>query len=444
MATFTLNDKFIAARIAEAPQLSANKLFYDDHAKAPRGFALRIAKSGAAAFVLNYWTQGTERRITIGPYGANGTGLSITAARERANKLRVIVDTGGDPLAEKQQVRKDKTAKIEADKAKSERTLGALLYAYIAHLDMQGKAAGNEVRGMVENHIKIAHPKLWATPAIDLQPEDGVKILSPLVAAGKNRMAGKLRSYLRAAYAAAVRARLDASASPVLRALGLRHNALADLPTIKGGTGGARDRALSVAELRAYWRRIAAMNDATGALLRLHLLSGAQRVEQLARTTKADYDADAQVIVLRDPKGRRSEPRVHIVPLIPVAVEAIETLQGDRGPHLFSIDKGKTAATYWTPDARLHRIADAMIEADEVTARFSLGDLRRTVETRLAALGVSLETRAQLQSHGLGGVQARHYDRHSYLDEKRAALESLYRLVTSEDATVTPIKRRKA
>ena len=32
--------------------------------------------------------------------------------------------------------------------------------------------------------------------------------------------------------------------------------------------------------------------------------------------------------------------------------------------------------------------------------------------------------RAQLQSHGLGGVQARHYDRHDYMDEKRDALRA--------------------
>ena len=50
-------------------------------------------------------------------------------------------------------------------------------------------------------------------------------------------------------------------------------------------------------------------------------------------------------------------------------------------------------------------------------------DLRRTCETMLAAMGVSSDVRAHLQSHGLGGVQTRHYDRHSYMDEKRKALE---------------------
>ena len=56
-------------------------------------------------------------------------------------------------------------------------------------------------------------------------------------------------------------------------------------------------------------------------------------------------------------------------------------------------------------------------------APFTARDLRRTCETRLAELGVSKEDRAQLLSHGISGVQAKHYDRHSYLPQKRAALE---------------------
>jgi hypothetical protein len=40
---------------------------------------------------------------------------------------------------------------------------------------------------------------------------------------------------------------------------------------------------------------------------------------------------------------------------------------------------------------------------------------------------VDKQTRGQLQSHGIGGVQDTHYDAHSYLPEKRKALQVLYR-----------------
>jgi hypothetical protein len=51
------------------------------------------------------------------------------------------------------------------------------------------------------------------------------------------------------------------------------------------------------------------------------------------------------------------------------------------------------------------------------------------VETLLAENGVSREVRGHLQSHGLTGVQARHYDGHDYMPEKRQAIEILVREV---------------
>jgi hypothetical protein len=70
-----------------------------------------------------------------------------------------------------------------------------------------------------------------------------------------------------------------------------------------------------------------------------------------------------------------------------------------------------------------------------------VGDIRRTVETRLAALGVPQEVRARLQSHGLSGVQARHYDRYTYVAEVRDALLRLFDLL-NDGAKVIPIRGR--
>ena len=264
-----------------------------------------------------------------------------------------------------------------------------------------------------------------------------------LADADKLREAAKLRSYLRAAYAAGVRAKHNAKAIKALRELRLGHNPAADLSTIEGATQ-SRERALSVAELRHYWRRIAAMPGEDGALLRFHLLTGCQRVEQLARLTLADVDGER--VRIRDTKGRRTQARIHDVPLLPEAVEALEAMQGGvHGPYAFTVTQGLQGASYGVMQNRVRAVAEAMQEGGELEAgTFTPGDLRRTVETRLAASGVSLEIRAQLQSHGLGGVQAKHYDRHDYLPEKRGALEMLHRLVTADAAKVTPIRKRKA
>lgn len=55
--------------------------------------------------------------------------------------------------------------------------------------------------------------------------------------------------------------------------------------------------------------------------------------------------------------------------------------------------------------------------------RFTWRTMRTTIETHLAALGVDEQRRAWLLSHGRSGVQAKHYDRYSYVREKREDLE---------------------
>ena len=187
------------------------------------------------------------------------------------------------------------------------------------------------------------------------------------------------------------------------------------------------------------------MDNADGALLRFHLLTGCQRIEQLARLTVADVSGGERIRI-RDTKGRRVQARIHDVPLLPEAAAALEAMQGGLyGRHVFTVTQGLQGAGYGVVQNRVRDISEAMQAAGELEeGAFTPGDLRRTVETRLAALGVGLEVRAQLQSHGLGGVQARHYDRHDYLSEKRAALETLHRLLTGEAAKVTPIRKRGA
>lgn len=51
--------------------------------------------------------------------------------------------------------------------------------------------------------------------------------------------------------------------------------------------------------------------------------------------------------------------------------------------------------------------------------------MRRTIEIMLARKRMSMEVRTQLQSHGLSGVQFRHYDQHNYMQEKVEALKVL-------------------
>jgi hypothetical protein len=57
---------------------------------------------------------------------------------------------------------------------------------------------------------------------------------------------------------------------------------------------------------------------------------------------------------------------------------------------------------------------------------FKTKRIRSGVETLLASARISSEIRGRLQSHGISGVQTRHYDAHDYMEEKRHALDVLF------------------
>lgn len=449
---------------------------------APRGTGKFTAWKMASGNVMFYYRyarpDGSRDRLTVGSYDPTGrSGLTLAEARARAAELARRYAAGDRDLrgaidaeeAAKLAAVAEASAAAEKRKAHESATLGALLEAYAAQLERNGKRSAKHVARSLTLHVQTAKPKLWKRPAAEITTDDLLDILTPLTSpeptktepnpAPKLREAAKLRAYLRAAFAAAVKARHDARALPALRALKLTTNPARDLSTIEG-SNNARERALSVAELRAYWKRIGDLAAPWGPLLRFHLLTGAQRLEQLARATTADLDNDSKTLTLWDSKGRRKEPRRHVLPLLPEAETALaemihatprkdaEPIAARVGPFAFTASNGEAGASYHGCAAAVREVAADMLKAgelDEGKGPFTIGDLRRSVETRLAALGVSLDVRAQLQSHGLGGVQARHYDRHDYAAEKRAALEKLRGLLIGKPASVTSIKgRRKA
>jgi len=409
--------------------------------------ARRLA-SGEVAWYYRYTGPDGERvRLPI------GCGLELAAARAQGDDLARRYMAGDRDLravleCEQRESARQRAAELRAAEAKAiadRATLGALLDAYVVQLRRDGKASARDVETTVRRHVEKPWPQLWVTAAEQVTTDDLLEIVARVVASGKQREPAKLRSFLRAAFAAAIRARHDARALPQLRALRITSNPARDLATVEGNTR-AGQRALSLVEVRAYWARIATLPAPAGPLLRFHLLTGGQRIEQLGRLQERDLDPDARSVFLRDPKGRRKTPRLHEVPLLEEASEALSAMAPKRaGPYLFTTNHGEGGATHSSVRNALQGVVAVMLAKGELPGGpFTLGDLRRTVETRLAAEGVSMDVRAQLQSHGLGGVQARHYDRHDYLSEKRAALETLRRLLTAKVAKVTQLRARRA
>jgi integrase len=368
-------------------------------------------------------------------HDSKGHPLSLAEARRVARQLSsqyLELQTLGKDLAEVLESERREAARHdtpESDEGRPATTFGALMETYLKDLESAGKASAGDVANTVENHI-TPHVEIWRKSAADVSLDDCLEILEPLTTTGKLTTARKVRAYIRRAYALALRSRTSAQAS-AYRQFGIVHNPAADVATIEGASK-PRERNLSLLELRALWKRINLPDEPIGPLLRAYLLLGGQRLAQLRRATIKDI-ADQQ-LTLWDSKGKRTHPRRHVVPILPEAQEAIDEMRGAQlGPYLFTFTHGESPADTTRAGKLIKRLSADMLSIGELTAPFSLGDLRRTVETRLAAAGLHSDTLAQLQSHGLSGVQWRHYNRHDYHEEKLSALKILRDLINGKN-----------
>ena len=400
----------------------------------------RKQKTGGVSLYWRYSIGTTTERVPIGfydslapPKSLNPTtrGYSLAAATARSEHLAsehlLYREQGGRPALLLKKAKEKAAADTQAQ-LRSTHTLQALMDAYVEYLKTSGRISHNEVRSVFNVHITEPWPEIATLPAAAVTTEDMIKILRKIAQAGKGRTANKVRSYLHSAFQVAKTSRTKASIPEKFEEFGVKHNPVADTSPDSSQNQPDKDP-LSLDELRMYWRLIKVMPGFKGAVLRLHLLTGGQRIAQLVRLLTKDIQAEK--LRLYDPKGRSGRPaRQHDVVLIKPAQAALgECISG--GKYALSTDGGLSHLSGVT-------LSNWACEAALEIPGFRAKRLRSGVETLLAKLKVSMDVRAHLQSHGLGGVQARHYDGHDYHEEMRDALILFH---TTLEGTVEVIKK---
>ena len=394
-------------------------------------FTIRCTPSGARICMYRYTcADGTRDILKVGDYDPHGVvGLTLHEAREKAGELVRLAGTGNNVRVFLQEREEAKAAAAEAAlAAKRNASRGSLAAMYRVYVGtLQGRESHYDAQSIFKLHVSGPFPKLAARPAGQVKAEELRDVLARLIEAGKGRTAAKLRAFLRAAFGMAMRAGLDPTLPEALTAFDIQANPADRLPSL-AQFSKALDRALTLPELHAFWRRVEAAADspARDALMACMYLGG-QRPTQVLRLTPQLVDVTGATLTLLDPKGRNrhANPRRHVLPihadLMPAIRGRLAQTEQVELP-LFSTN-GRVPLRKETVALLVGEIAKAMQAAGELKrGPFSMRDLRRTAETHMAALGISSDVRAQIQSHGLGGIQARHYDRHDYMPEKRAAL----------------------
>jgi integrase len=367
-----------------------------------------------------YDSKAPPRSLAPTPYGYS-IAAAVNAAQELAHEHYQHREDGGRPALLHARHAAAKAAAEEKLRAQKF-TLRALLLAYCDHLEAISRRSHRDARSIFKLHVFEAWPAIAALPASQVVDDHVADMMRSLVAAGKGRTANKLRAYVRSAFQVAKASKSKPSIPEAFRAFGVVHNPAAETLPDEAANRSEKDP-LSANELRAYWRAVKALPGFKGAVLRLHLLTGGQRIEQLVNLKTANIETSS--ITLLDGKGRPGKPaRPHRIPLTKAAVAALKECHPD-GEWAVSTDGGTSHLAATTLSAWAREVA-ATAEIETFKAK----RIRSGIETLLAASGVSLEHRGRLQSHGVSGVQARHYDGHEYMTEKRAALEELYRQLT--------------
>jgi integrase len=413
------------------------------HSRLDRGGALQARKlaNGVVQLYWRYSYAGKTSREPIGVYDPTAPpkklqptvrGYGIVAALEKCRALAEVhverANTGGLQEA-KAETRKAFLAKKAEETEKSTRTLEKLLDTYVEYLRAQGRRSHVDAQGIFQKHVTEAWPAVAKAPAVDLTPDQVLDMLRRLIENGKGRTANKLRSYLRAAYQCALDVRTLAAIPVAFKTFAVTFN-----PAAQTRRSPQFDRAdkrpLPLEEMRVYWKLIADRPGIEAAALRLHLLTGGQRIEQFIRLKWADVGDDA--MTLFDGKGRPSQgARPHQVPLVSRAANDLKRIARE-GEFVFSTTKGEKPINARTLTGWAHGVVGSDVEG------FQLKRIRSGVETLLAREGISRDVRGHLQSHGLTGVQARHYDGHDYIPEKRHALVLLLALLGDSSSVATP------
>jgi integrase len=386
-------------------------------APTPHGYSRRAAAIEAAKLAALH-----KKHIDIG-------GLPGLRAQQAVAKENAVLKA----IEAKQVLEQERQNALRAEQTRAEHNLKGLLIAYTSYLKALGRESHANVRSIFNLHVFEAFPAIAAKPASDVTTEEIAQMMRRLIENDKGRTANKLRSYVRSAYQVAKASRSKPSIPTAFQAFHIVVNPAADTSPDESANR-ADKRPLSLTELQLYWSALQEVDGIKGVALRLHLLTGGQRIAQLSRLL--DQQVADDFITIFDGKGRPGKPpRPHIIPVVRAAKKELDACAINR-PYRLSTNGGRT------PIGTGNLGKWAVEAVDGKISNFLLKRVRSGVETVLASAKIPKEYRGRLQSHGISGVQAVHYDGYDYLDEKRESLEILYELLT-KGRTSSPKSRSR-
>ena len=366
-----------------APKMQRYEILDDN------GLYIRVFPSGKKSWIFRYPFDGVYRRMTLGQY----PGISLAEAREKHGQAMMDVQRGIDPGATLQAIKA---------KRKATPTFSDLLDEFW-DLEISTSPTGKERRRLVD---KDATP-VWAKKKVaDITRRDAVLLLdkvrkrAPITA---NRLQGVL---VRMFNFASERGIID-------------HSPLTGLRRKKEK---ARTRVLNNDEIKLLWDALDLENAVmdiyrvTKLALKMILLTG-QRPGEVCGMTWAELSEDGFWNI---PPSRVKNSEPQRVPLCPMALDVIKQARPYSSDCDFVFQSSYKPGQAITRPAMTRAINRHWSEM-KIEEKFTPHDLRRTLRTRLAEMGVNDMVAERVLGHKLQGMMAV-YNQHSYDTEKRQAL----------------------
>jgi integrase len=364
------------------------------------GMAVRVSAKGKRSFYAVKRRAGDAQPTwhLLGVYPIMG----LSEAREAARQALTALMMGQHPktLAEE----KRRASEVAAREAATN-TFGAVADAFVRRYLPEMKPSSARSYGAYLRRELI--PALGGRPIAEIRRREIIALIEDVTArSGKASALATLAVLRKCLNWALSRDIPDYEANPA---------AAINANDVVGKTK-ARDRLLTDAELVTVWRAISAVSEPFATVYKLLLLTGARR-DEIAAARWDDFDEDKATLTV--PAARSKVGDAMLIPLPSAAVELIKALPRFSGPYIFSTTAGRSPITAFS---HAKTTLDRAVAASGATMpAFVVHDFRRCVRSGLGRLGVASVVAELCLGHkqpGIVGV----YDRHSYYDEKRAAL----------------------
>ena len=343
--------------IRDAKPAAKNRIIWDADVK---GLGLRVTHSGVKSFVLSYRSDGRKRLITLG----RASELSLIKAREIAGTALVGVRAGVDPLEERKTRQSLPTVSEGLDQ---------YLQQFIPARQAKGRMADKtvyEYTRQIENNIR---PKIGKKRIRNVTKGDIEKVLTPLPPVLANRVCALLSALFNQFEHWEYRPQHTNPARGIEKAV-----------------EDARDRTLSETELSALGQALEAMEDenpvATLAI-RLAAVTGL-RIGEIINMRWDDVDFEGSALILPKTKTGR---RIHTLPTSALALLANAPRIGDFVISGRNPDKPlnyTSVRNHWAKVAEKAEIKGVRLH-----------DLRRTIMTEAASLGVGAHLLRDMVGH---------------------------------------------